>query len=280
MPITRGKTRGNGSQLASYLLRQGENDSIRVLDIRGTSQLNDLRKSLLEMSLTVELSGRTKKGLDQIIINPAPAESYRMTDRDWIRAAEILEEHAGYSGQPRAMVLHERDSRIHCHCVWQRWSYEKQRILPNDFSYYKQGAARRQMEKEFGHLKTPERNLDRPTLRKLLTELWNRYDTGTEFIKALQACGHTAVWSDESHPLRLVNEWGRDFDLVREIPGVRKKEVMERLAGIPLPDKKQVIRRIRQAQRARRKEADKERAARELKEQLQRSSDKKKDRGR
>jgi hypothetical protein len=272
MAVTRGKIRGNGSQLASYLLKQGENDSIRVLDIKDTSQPHDLRKSLLEMSLTTELSRRTTKGLYQVVINPAPAESYRMSDRDWIRAAEILEEHTGYSGQPRAMVLHEKDGRIHCHCIWQRWCYEQNRMMTNRFSRLKQNDARLQMEQELGLVQTRKRNLEAPERRKLVTALWHQHETGKAFIKALEQEGYTVAWSKESHPLRLVSAGGVDTDLVRDIDGVRKKQVMERLKGVNLPDKKQAIKRIRRVQKSR------HRMARELQEQLRRSRNKDRER--
>ncbi|HEX9512995.1 MAG TPA: relaxase [Puia sp.] len=278
MAVTRGRIRGNGAQLASYLLRPGENDSIRVLDISGTSQPHDLRKSLLEMSLSSELSRRTTKGLYQVVINPAPAESYRMSDQDWIRAAEILEEHTGFCGQPRVMVLHEKDGRVHCHCVWQRWSHDRNRIIPNRFSRLKQNDARLQIEQELGLVRTQKRNLQTPERRQLVTELWQSCPSGKDFIRALEQHQFTVAWSDESHPLRLVSPDGVDSDLVRDISGARKKQVMERLDGIKLPDKKQAIKRIRQAQKSRHRETRRERIARELKEQLQRSP--KRDRGR
>ncbi len=65
------------------------------------------------------------------------------------------------------------------------------------------------METEFAHLRTPDHNIDRPALRKLVTTLWREHATGTAFIKALEAHKHTVALSDESHPFRLVNEWGR-----------------------------------------------------------------------
>jgi hypothetical protein len=274
MAVTRGRIRGNGLQLASYLLKQGENDSVRVLQITGTSQPHDLRKSLLEMSLTCELSRRTSKGLYQVVINPSPAESYRMTDRDWIRAAEILEEHTCFSRQPRALILHEKNGRIHCHCVWQRWSYDQNRMLTNRFSRLKQNDARMQMEQELGLVQTRRRNLEAPERKKIVTSLWLQHETGKGFIKALEQEGYTAAWSYESHPLRLVSEGGADFDLVRDIqiPGVRKKQVMERLSGISLPDKKKAIKRIRQIQKSR------HRMTKELKEQQRRYPNR--DRGR
>ncbi len=230
------------------------------------------------MSLSVELSRRTKKSLYHVVINPDPEASYRMTPEDWLRSAEILEQESGFTGQKRVMVLHEKDNRLHMHVAWERYNHETGRIISNRNSRWAQNRARKLMEIEFGHLRTPDRNLDRPGLRKLVTELWQSCPSGKDFIKALEGHGHIVAWSDERHPFRLVNGLGRDFDLMREIVGVRKKEVTERLKGIRFPDKKQAIKRIRQVQRRSRTETDRERRVRELKEQLQRTP--KRDRGR
>ncbi|MCE6993195.1 hypothetical protein, partial [Dyadobacter sp. CY323] len=54
--VIKGRSRGNGVQLADYLLGKKENDQVQLLEVRGTSRPKDLKKSLLEMSLTSELT--------------------------------------------------------------------------------------------------------------------------------------------------------------------------------------------------------------------------------
>jgi hypothetical protein len=278
--VTRGSIRGNGRQLGQYLLRQGENDSIRVLNIKGTSQPNDLKKSLIEMSLTTELSGRTKKGLYHVVINPAPEESYRMTDQDWIRAAEILEAETGFTGQPRTIVLHEKNSRIHAHVVWQRYSFERQKMTTNKFSRYAQNRARQTMEKEFAHHRTPQKNLKRPELRKLLSDLWQRHPAGKDFVAALAEHGYTVARSDDRRPIVVINKDGLSFAIDRDLKGVRTKLIQERLKSVRLLKAKTVIRRIRQEQKSRQTETDKDRMIKQLKQKLQRDPAKDKSRGR
>ncbi|MDO6430917.1 relaxase/mobilization nuclease domain-containing protein [Flavitalea sp. BT771] len=277
--VTRGKIRGQGRQLADYLLRQGENDNIRVLQIKGTSQNADLRKSLVEMSLTTELSGRTKKGLYQVVVNPAPTESYCMTDQDWIRAAEILEAETGFTGQPRAIVLHEKENRIHAHIVFQRYSFERGKMITNRFSRFAQNRARQTMEKEFGHLRTSQFNLDRPALRKTLAFLWQEARSGEEFISLASKNGLTIAQGDD-RPFAVITPGGIAFDLVRETKGVKTKQFREKFKGIRLPTKKTVLRNISRKRKTRQTESDRERMTKELKQQLQRDPMKDKSRGR
>jgi hypothetical protein len=250
--VTRGGIRGNGRQLADYLLTQGDNDKVAVFDIRGTSQPDDLRKSLIEMSLTAELSGRTKKGLYHVVINPDPEASYRMAAADWFRAAEIMEQQAGFTGQKRVMVLHEKKGRIHAHVAWERYNHETGKMIPNKHSRLAQNRARIQMEQEFSHTRTPEHNIKRPELRKLITELWQQTPDGNSFVKALSKKGITAAKGETRRPFMAVDDTGRSFNLVRELKGVDTKEVRERLKGISIKPEKQVIEVIRDRQKANR----------------------------
>lgn len=278
--IVKGKIRGNGGQLASYLLRKGENESISLFDIRRTSHPYDLRKSLLEMSFTSELT-RTDKGLYHVQINPRPGEDKRMTEKDWLRAAEILEEETGFKGQKRIMVMHEKKGRLHMHVAWERYHHETGKMLSNKYSRYAQDRARKRMEKEFSHVKTADTNAERPELNALLGELWALHQTGKGFMKAVSQYGYTVCRSEGRRPFTIVNKAGRSFDLVREIKGAKTKDVRTRLTRIELPHDKEVISSIRERQQSHSKEFIRERKIKELKEQIERQEKtKEKDRGR
>lgn len=155
--VIRGRTRGNGGQLAQYLMHSPDNDQAYVFDIRGTSQPYDVRMSLLEMSFTSELT-RSRKGLYHAQINPAYGEDCRMTEADWFRAADILETELKLTGQKRVIVMHEKNGRLHAHVVWERYDHEKEKMISDSYSRLAQDRARQIMEKEFCHERTPERN--------------------------------------------------------------------------------------------------------------------------
>jgi len=274
--IVRGRIRGNGAQLANYLLTLGENTNVQVFNIRGTSQPFDLRKSLLEMSLTSELSGRTHAGLYHVQICPRPGEDRQMTRQDWLRAAEIMEKaKPGLTGQKRIMVMHEKDGRLHMHVAWERWDHEKGKMISNRRSRLAQDRARKMMEIEFQHLRTPDANLDRPALRTLLNDVLKGRPTGQEFVSVMAQQGYTVARTTDRRPFAIVSAGGVAFDLVREAKA-RTKTIRELLKDVRLPEKKQVIKAIRVHDRENRSERELKRAT--LKKQLQR--DRTNDRGR
>jgi len=280
---TRGRIRGNGSQLADYLLTKGDNESVQVFDIRGTSQPDNLKKSLIEMSLSSELSGRTDKGLYQVVINPRPGEDWQMTAADWFRAAEMIEEENGYTGQARAMVLHEKKGRLHMHVVWERFNHRTGKMIDNQYSRFGQDRARKRMEREFGHMRTPDRNQERPELRKLLSGLWQEHADGRSFVSALADHGYTVAKTEDRRPFVIVNERGMSFDLDRELKDVRVREIKAKLKGVALPEKKKTIAAVKEKRKSRqvaKSVSAKAQKIEELKKQLQQSLDKEKDRGR
>jgi hypothetical protein len=261
-------------------LKKGENESVQVFDIRGTSQPDYLKKSLIEMSLSVELSGRTKKGLYHVVINPRRGEDRTMTAEQWHRAAEIIEQERGFTGQKRIMVMHEKDDRMHMHVAWERYDHQTGKIICNEYSHQDEKRARRIMEIEFGHELTDEKNKERPTLKLFLADLWTKHTNGQEFLKAVEKAGYIIAKQEGRRPFAIINAKGRSFELVKEIPKARVKQVRERLKGIPLPDMKQVLKAIAEKQNIRRKRKTREEITDELKQSLTRGSKREKDRGR
>jgi hypothetical protein len=278
--IIRSSIRGGGAALASYLLTKGNNLSVQVFDIKGTCHPDNLRKSLVEMSLTSELSGRTTKGLYHVVICPRPGEDRMMTHEQWIRAAELVEQARGFTGQKRVMVMHENETGLHCHVAWERYNHETGKMICNKHSHRQEMKARRIMEREFGHQLTDEKNKERPALRLLLADLWQQQPTGRAFQEAVTKAGYTLAIQKHRRPYVIVNGQGRSFELIKEIPGVRTRQVRQRLKDLSLPDKVQVIDAINERRASRRKTKFREQLAEELQQQLKRDTQKLKGRGR
>lgn len=249
--VIRGRTRGNGVQLADYLMSQAGNESVELFDIRGTSQPDNIRKSLLEMSLTSELT-KSHKGLYHAQINPSPTngEDKRMSAEDWLKAADLLEQELKLENQKRVIVLHTKKSRIHAHVIWERYDHDKGRMISDSFSRYAQNRARQKMETLFEQKALPEKNLRRPEMKKTLTELWQQTWTGKEFIQKAAEAGYTIARGEQRRPFMVVDAYGRSYDLVRQLENVRTKEVKEILAFQKMPTEKQAIEAIRKKQKA------------------------------
>lgn len=245
--VVRGKIRGNGKQLANYLLKKGDNDNVILLNIRGTCWQNDLHKSLVEMSLTSELT-KTDKGLFHVQICPAYGEDAKMTSDDWLRAADIMEAETGFTGQKRAIVLHNKSGKFHAHVVWERFDHEKGVMIPNKFSRLAQDRARVIMEKELEHMRTPERNKQRPEMKEYLSEIWKQTEDAKSFMKAIAEKGYV-VAAGTQRPYMVVDESGRSFNLVRQLENVKTAEVRERFRTSKLVKEKEAIEWVRIRQR-------------------------------
>jgi hypothetical protein len=247
--VIRGRTRGNGKQLGQYLLAEGENDNVQILDVAGRSAVNEkhLRDALLSMSLTAELT-KSDKGLYHAQINPAYGEDRAMLPNQWLQAADLLGEELGLQEQRRIIVLHTKKGRTHAHVVWERYDQDKGRMISDSFSRLAQDRARKAMEVVFEHQKTPHRNVKRPEIKLSLSELWKQAKSGAEFVKLATQMGYTIAAGVQRRPFMVVDKTGRSFDLVRQLEGVKTKEVRERLGKEKLVSEKQAIESIRRGQ--------------------------------
>ncbi len=247
--VIRGKPRGNGKQLARYLLTMAENDNIQILDVVGRETFDDvhLHEALLSMSLTAELT-KSDKGLYHAQINPAYGEDKQMTPETWFQAADLLAAELGLENQRRVIVLHTKNDRTHAHVVWERYDREHGKMISDSFSRLAQDRARKAMELMFEHKPTPERNKNRPEMKKHLTALWGQTQTGKDFIREANKAGYQIAAGVQRRPFMVVDETGRSFDLVRQLQGIKTKEVRDRLQKEKLPSEKQAIANVRKRQ--------------------------------
>ncbi len=247
--VIRGRTRGGGVELAKYLLAQGENEHIAILDVDGRENANDnqLRTALYGMSVTSELT-KSDKGLYHAQINPAYGDDQQMSPADWLKAADMLGEELGLAEQRRVIVLHTKKGRTHGHVVWERYDHEKKKMLSDSFSRLAQDRARLAMEQVFEQTPTPHRNQKRPEMKQLLSDLWKKVATGAEFVKSAKKFGYAIAAGVQRRPFMVVDDTGRSFDLVRQLDGVKTKEVRERLKDEKLVAEKDAIAQVRKRQ--------------------------------
>jgi hypothetical protein len=240
--VIKGKCRGNGLQLAEYLLSD-KNDRAELLEITGTTAPNNLKRSLVEMGLTA-LMTKSEAGLYHAQINPDPKEP-GMTKEAWKKAVDILAKELGLDEQRRAIVLHEKNGRTHAHVVFERYQEGKgkdqQGILWNDDKNYKKHEkASRAIEKELGHERTPEKadrqkqaqNERKTDVKKTLTELWQKHSDPEKFIAEAAKLGFTVAQGEDRRPYKVIAPDGQNLDLVRQLEKVKTKEVAERLNPI------------------------------------------------
>lgn len=237
--VIRGSTRGNGKQLSKYLVTKGENENFKILEVLGRRNADEhqLHKAIESMDLMAELT-KSQKGLYHAQINPAYFEDKNM---DWFKAADMLGEELGFAEQRRVIVLHEKKGRTHAHVVWERYNYETGIMKSDSFSRLAQDRARRSMELEFGHKLTPRRNQQRPQLKASLNQLWHQTGTGSQFITACKNNNYMIAQGAGRTPFIVVDENGHSFNLVRQLSGIRLKDVRQRLRNETLMTEKQAI---------------------------------------
>lgn len=114
--ILKGSQRGGAADLAAHLLDDRENDHVTVVDLRGFVA-RDLHGALAEAHA---ISKGTKCGQFLFSLSLSPPKQAEASERDLMAAVDRAEATLGLTGQPRAVVLHEKNGRRHAHAVWSR----------------------------------------------------------------------------------------------------------------------------------------------------------------
>jgi hypothetical protein len=127
--ILKASARSGGANLAAHLSRLDENDHVRVHELRGFAG-SDLHEAFQEAQ-AISRATKCKNYLFSLSLNP-PQDAHP-GDADFEAAIDMVEKKLGLSGQPRAVVIHEKQGRIHAHCVWSRIDADTLKALPLDF---------------------------------------------------------------------------------------------------------------------------------------------------
>lgn len=111
--ILKGNRRGGAKDLALHLMKD-ENDHVEVHELRGFVAGNLM--GALNETYALSRGTRCQKFLYSMSVNPPPNEA--ATTDDILSAIKISEKALKLTGQPRAIVFHEKDGRRHAHVVW------------------------------------------------------------------------------------------------------------------------------------------------------------------
>lgn len=123
-----GNVRGNGQNLARHLM-SSENEHVTVHEVSGFVG-DDLAVAFKEAEATAR-GTRCQKYLYSLSLNPPSTENVQT--EVFLEAISRVEDRLGLTGQPRAVVFHEKDNRRHCHVVWSRIDSEEMKAIPVSF---------------------------------------------------------------------------------------------------------------------------------------------------
>lgn len=114
--IFKASERGGGSNLATHLERRDENEHVKILELRGFAS-SDLHGAFKEVE-AISRATKCQKYLFSVSLNP-PAEA-NVSDEGFLAVADRIEQKLGLQGQPRVVVIHEKEGRRHAHLVVSR----------------------------------------------------------------------------------------------------------------------------------------------------------------
>ena len=114
--ILKGSQRAGAKQLSVHLLNERDNEHIRVHELRGFAA-DDLHGALTEAH-AVSKGTKCKQFMFSLSLNPP--KGVAVGEAAFEKAADEAERALGLEGQPRAIVFHEKEGRIHAHVVWSR----------------------------------------------------------------------------------------------------------------------------------------------------------------
>ncbi|MEW7986965.1 MAG: relaxase/mobilization nuclease domain-containing protein [Candidatus Thiodiazotropha endolucinida] len=143
--ILQGSQRGGAKNLALHLLKD-ENEHVEVHELRGF--VADDLVSALNEAHAISRGTKAKQFLFSLSLNPPRNEN--VSTQDFEEAIGRVEEKLGLSGQPRAIVFHEKQGRRHAHAVWSRIDTEKMKAIPLPYTSYKLRDVSRELYIEHG----------------------------------------------------------------------------------------------------------------------------------
>jgi hypothetical protein len=250
--IIKGTSCAGASRLAAHLTRTDTNERAEVKDIRGVVADN-LSGALHEME-AVSAGARTTKPFYHGSINTRADE--RLTDEQRMYAIDKLETALGLTGQPRVIVIHEKEGREHCHIVWSRIDLDRMAAISDSHNYRKHEEVARDLEREFGHERVqgahverdgkdrPERTpshremlqaertgLSPQEAKELMTGIWQSTKTGKEFQTALEQKGWMLARGDR-RDFVAIDQNGGVHSIARRIDGAKAADVRRRFADI------------------------------------------------
>ena len=254
--ILKGSQRGGGQDLAVHLMRTDDNEHVRLHELRDFAA-DDLRGAFKEAE-GVARGTKCRQYLFSLSLNPP--EDARVPVADFESAIDRIERKLGLSGQPRAVVFHEKEGRRHAHCVWSRIDAETMTAKPLPFFKNRltdlsrdlyldhgwnlpRGLAERGMRDPTNFTlaewqQAKRQGLDPRWMKAALQDCWNRSDDARAFGQALTERGLHLARGDRRG--FVVLDYDGDVHSLPRALGLKTKAVKDRLGdGDALPSVEQ-----------------------------------------
>lgn len=245
--ILKASQRAGAAALATHLLNTVDNDHVAVHQLRGF--LSDTLHEAFREIQAQSLGTRCEKYLFSLSLSPPETESVQ--PEVFEKALEEIEDTLGLTGQPRAVVFHEKEGRRHAHCVWSRIDAQAMKAIPLPHFKLKLQAVAMKLYQDYGwempkgftkkaqcsplNFELAEWHQakrlqeDPKALKALFQDCWKRSDNGKSFTQALKENGFILAKGDKRGVV-AVDYRGEVFSLSRWI-GVKAKELTAKLGS-------------------------------------------------
>lgn len=236
--------RGGGADLARHLMKP-ENEHVELHDLRGFVA-DDLGGAFKEAH-AISKGTRCRQFLFSLSLNPPEQENVPVEAFE--DAVERIEAKMGLTGQPRAIVFHEKQGRRHAHAVWSRIDPETMTAinLPHFKRKLMDVARELYLEQNWkmprGLIDKTERDplsfsqgewqqalrakRDPKALKAMFRQCWAASDSRGAFAAALSERGFYLAKGDRRGHVAV--DWQGEVYAISRWTGVKAKEVRARL---------------------------------------------------
>lgn len=212
--ILKGSQRAGAKALADHLMNERDNDHVTCLELRGFSS-EQLHDALAE-AYAISKATRCKQFMFSLSLNP-PTD-HIATEDEFLEAADRAEQALGLDGQPRAIVVHEKEGRRHAHVVWSRIDVDEMKainlphfknklrdcardlfldhgwVLPNGLATYDNKSPLNFTLEEWQQAK--RQGIDPREIKQAFQQSWERCDSQVGFRNALEDRGYFLARGD------------------------------------------------------------------------------------
>lgn len=245
--ILKGSQRAGAKALADHLMNDRDNDHVNCLELRGF--LSEHLHGALSEAHAISKATFCKQFMFSLSLNPP--QDHVASEHEFLDAADRAEKALGLKGQPRAIIVHEKEGRRHAHAVWSRIDAEtltainlphfKNKLrdlsrdlfldhgwqLPDGLATYGNKSPLNFTLEEWQQAK--RQGLDPREIKQAFQQAWERCDSQIGFKNALEDRGYFFARGDRCGFVALDVE-GKVFSIAKWT-GFKTKDVNAKLGS-------------------------------------------------
>lgn len=257
--ILKGSQRSGAGALADHLMNDKDNDHVDLLEIRGFMGTT-LHDALFETH-AISKATQCKQFMFSLSLNPP--KDHVASEQDFLDAADRAEKTLGLDGQPRAIVVHEKEGRRHAHVVWSRIDADSMKAinlphfknklrdlsrdlyldhgwdLPDGLASYGNKSPLNFTLEEWQQAK--RQGVDPREIKQAFQQAWERCDSQIGFKNALEERGYFLARGDRRGFVAL--DVDGNVHSIAKWAGIKTKDVKAKLGspeGLPSVDEVRV----------------------------------------